>query len=664
MRNKAIAIVAFTAACSVGVPPASHPTGSPEGHTTPQVRRYTVLMSTNRAGTQVVTTRGNEVTADYEFNDRGRGPKTHTVISLDERGVPLSMTTTGNDYMKQAIEERLSTGGGVATWKNSAETGEGTAGAFYASMYGPPEETGLLAKALLKAGGRLPVHPAGEATIRKVGEATIRGTHVTAYEIGGLGFTPFEVWLDEDNNFFGSVSAWSSTIREGFEADAKELIAQQDQRAAARIGELAKRFTRVPTGDLIVTNARVFDPRTGTVSAPRDIIVKGNRIVAESGQTLVAPTTIDAANRIVLPGLWDMHTHMGDTDGLLNIAAGITSARDLGNDADTILDLKKKIDAGEAVGPRITLRGLIDGPGPFKGPTNILAGDEAEARKAIDFFADRQYEGIKIYSSIKPELVPFMTRYAHERGLRVSGHIPAGMTASQAVDAGYDEIQHVNMLFLNFMPDVTDTRTPARFTEPAKRGADLDMNSPEVRAFVEKLKAKNVVVDPTVTVFEGMFTARTGHFSPSYAMISDRFPPQVRRYLLTGGLPVPEGMDERYRASFKRMLDMVGALHDAGVTIVAGTDGLAGFTLHRELELYVQAGISPKDVLRIATLTAAEVAKRDQDLGTIEPGKLADFIIVDGDPTQNISDIRRVVTVVKDGRVFDPKAIYGELGIR
>lgn len=654
MRNKTLALVLLVlAACA-----------TQQQSTRDTTRRYTVLMSTNPAGTQVVTTRGKEVTVDYEYNDRGRGPKTHSVIVLDERGVPLSVTTTGNEYMKQQIEERLSTESGVAKWKNSAETGEGTAGAFYASMYGPPEEVGMLAKALLRAGGKMPVHPGGEATIRKVGETTIRGTHVTAYEIGGLGFTPFEVWLDDDHNFFGTVSSWLSTIREGFEADAKQLIEQQDKRAAARIGELARRFTKAPTGDLVVTNARVFDPRTGSVSAPRDIVVKGNRIVAESGQTLVAPTTIDAAGRIVLPGLWDMHTHMGDTDGLLNIAAGITSARDLGNDSDTILDLKKKIDAGEAVGPRLTLRGLIDGPGPFKGPTNILAADEAEAKKSIDFFVDRNYEGIKIYSSIKPELVPFMTRYAHERGLRVSGHIPAGMTASQAVDAGYDEIQHINMLFLNFMPDVTDTRTPARFSEPAKRGADIDLNSAEVRSFIEKLRAKNVVVDPTVSVFEDMFTARTGHFSPSYAMIADRFPPQVRRYLLTGGLPVPEGMDERFRASFKRMVEMVGALHKAGVTVVAGTDGLAGFTLHRELELYVQGGISPKDALRIATLTAAQVAKRDQDLGTIEPGKLADFILVDGDPTQNISDIRRVVTVVKDGKVFDPKAIYGELGIR
>jgi Amidohydrolase family len=667
MRNKtlaALALAVITAACSVGVPPASPPTGSPEGHATPAPRRYTVLMSTNPAGSQVVTTRGDEVTVDFEFNDRGRGPKTHSVIRLDERGVPLSMTTTGNDYMKQAVEERFSIEGDLATWKNSAEAGEAKAGSFYASMYGAPEETAILARALLDAGGRLPVYPGGEATIRKVGEATLKGTHVTAYEIGGLGFTPFEVWLDDERNLFGTVSSWSSTIREGFEAEAKQLIAAQDERAAARTGELARRFTHTPAGDLVITNARVFDPRTATVSEPREIVVHGNRIVASRGESLVAPTVIDAGGKTVLPGLWDMHTHMSDVDGLLNIAAGVTSVRDLGNDPDTLLDLKQKIDAGEAVGPRIVLSGIIDGPGPFKAPTNVLAGDEAEAKKAIDFYLERKFEGIKIYSSIKPELVPFMTRYAHANGLRVSGHIPAGMTASQAVDAGYDEIQHVNMLMLNFMPDVTDTRTPARFTEPARRGADLDLGSDEVRAFIAKLKSRGVVVDPTVAVFERMFTSRLGTPSPSYAMIADRMPPQVRRGFLTGGLPVPDGMDERYRASFRKMLELVAALHNSGVTIVAGTDGLAGFTLHRELELYADAGIAPQDVLRIATLTAAQVAKREKDLGTIEPGKLADFIIVDGDPTRHIRDLRRVVTVVKDGRVFQPEEIYAELGIR
>jgi imidazolonepropionase-like amidohydrolase len=111
------------------------------------------------------------------------------------------------------------------------------------------------------------------------------------------------------------------------------------------------------------------------------------------------------------------------------------------------------------------------------------------------------------------------------------------------------------------------------------------------------------------------------------------------------------------------MLELVKAAHDAGVTVVAGTDAFAGFALHRELELYAQGGIAPAEILRIATLVPAQLLKRDKDLGTIEAGKLADFILVDGDPTQNISDIRKVVTVVKDGKVYDSRAILAELGI-
>jgi imidazolonepropionase-like amidohydrolase len=660
MRIGRIALLTlFAVACAYQPQPAATPTES--------TRRYTVLMSTNKAGSQVVTTRGNEVTVDYEFNDRGRGPKTHSVIRLDERGVPVAVQTAGNDYYKQQIEERFDAEDGTPEWKNTSEAGEAAQrGGFYASMYGPPEELAILARAALRNGGRLAALPAGEIAVRKAGDATIRGTHVTAYELSGLGFSPFEIWLDDDQNLFGVVSAWSSTIREGFEADAKQLIDAQDARASERIGALAAKHSRKPTGGrLTLLNARVFDPRTRTLSAPTTVNIEGNRIQSIGvPQERNAADIMDVAGKTVMPGLWDMHTHVGDVDGLLNIAAGITSIRDLGNDSDTVIKFKQNVESGRWIGPRVTLAGLVDGPGPFQGPTNLLVDNEADAKKAIDFLVGRGYEGLKIYSSIKPELVPVLTSYAHERGLRVSGHIPAGMRAIDAVNAGYDEIQHANMLLLNFMPDVKDTRTPARFTEPAKRAADLDLQSEEVRAFIARLRERNIVVDPTVAVFEEMFTARAGAVSPGYAAIADRLPPQNRRYLLTGGLPVPEGMDERYRASFRKMLDLVAELHRSGVTIVAGTDALPGFALHRELELYSQAGIPNADVLRIATLIPAQILKRDTDLGTIEPGKLADLIVIDGNPLVNISDIRRVVTVVKDGVVFDPRALYAEVGVR
>jgi hypothetical protein len=281
----------------------------------------------------------------------------------------------------------------------------------------------------------------------------------------------------------------------------------------------------------------------------------------------------------------------------------------------------------------------------------------------IDKVAPLGFEQTKIYSSIKPELVPFIAKMSHDRGLRVSGHIPSGMFADEAVRAGYDEIQHANFLFLNFIPGV-DTRTPARITAVAEHAAELDLHSEPVRAFLRLLKERHTVVDPTVTVCEDLFTGRPDTMSPSLAPVADRLSYQVRRTLVGNGLPVPPGKEQRYRDSFLACLAMTKALYDEGITIVAGTDAIAGFALQRELENYVRAGIPAPEVLRIATLGAARVMKLDKDLGTVAPGKLADLILVDGDPTVRISDIRRVTLVVKDGVMYDPAKLYGEIGIK
>src|SRR5262249_37500200 len=154
-----------------------------------------------------------------------------------------------------------------------------------------------------------------------------------------------------------------------------------------------------------------------------------------------------------------------------------------------------------------------------------------------------------------------------------------------------------NFLFLNFLP-VPDTRTPARFTEVAQHAAELDLSSEKVRAFLGLLKERNVAVDPTVNVFEGMFLGRPGVMGPGHAAVADRLPPQVRRNASAGGgLPVPPGMDGRYRDSERALLAMVKALYDNGITIEAGTDALCGFSLHHELELYAEAGIPAPKVL-------------------------------------------------------------------
>jgi len=638
--------------------------------------RYTVLLTGKTAGLQTSNVKpdgAREFT--YEYADRGRGPKLTTTIKLDDKGLPVSLNTAGHDYLKAPMAEVFAFDGGVARWDNTAESGEKKldANAFYNSMNGAPEEFALLAQALLKSPDkRLPLLPDGEASIERTGELTLkdrdRERRVVSYEVSGLGFTPSTVWLDEDNSFFASVSSWLSVIREGWESSQPALLKKQDELEAVRTSKLARTLARKPASPLAFTNANLFDAETGRTIPNTTVLISGNRIkaVGRAGKVSVpkGAEVVDARGKTLMPGLWDMHVHIGPNDGLMHVAAGVTSVRDMANDTDALFALKAKIDAGEEIGPRILMAGIMDGRGPYAGPTKVLVDTEEEARAAVDTYARLGYSQVKIYSSIKPELVPVIVARAHEKGLRASGHVPAYMTAEQFVRAGADEFQHINFFVLNFLDDVKDTRTPVRFTSVADRAATIDLSDPRVRALVRLLKERKVVVDPTVNVFEAMFTDRPRQMPARYATLAERLPPQVRRYLLGGGLPVPEGKDERYRDSAKALLRMIKMLHDAGVDIVAGTDATPGFALHRELELYAEAGIPASDVLRIATLGAARVMKRDADLGSIAPGKLADMILIDGDPARRIADIERVSLVVKDGNVYDTAALYKSIGVK
>jgi hypothetical protein len=221
------------------------------------------------------------------------------------------------------------------------------------------------------------------------------------------------------------------------------------------------------------------------------------------------------------------------------------------------------------------------------------------------------------------------------------------------------------MLMLNFLDSVRDTRSMARLTEVGAHGHELDFQSPRVRGFVALFKARGVDIDPTLVAFEDLFNARPGAVGPANRAIADRMPAQVRRGFLSGGLPVTPALDQPYRDSYRAMMRMVKTMYGAGVPIVAGTDeGPVGFTLHRKLELYVDAGIPAPDALRIATFGAAHVMHHDDDRGSVAVGKLADLVLVDGDPATHISDIRRTALVVKNGIVYMPDELYAALGIK
>src|SRR5438094_6022349 len=257
-----------------------------------------------------------------------------------------------------------------------------------------------------------------------------------------------------------------------------------------------------------------------------------------------------------------------------------------------------------------------------------------------------------------------MADHAHARGLLVSGHVPDLRSARQFVEGGADEIQHLNFIDLNFLfPEVKETRNRDRFIKVAERAREFTPDKLEVRDFIAFLKQHQTVLDPTVSIFEGLFCGDPAVVTPGLEDIVRRFPPQVRRVMLSGALDVPKGKEAAYHEAFPAMLRLLKALYDAGITIIPGTDALAGYTLHHELELYVRAGIAPAEVLRMATLTPALVMALNKDRGVIAAVKLADLALIEGDPTQNISDINQIATVIKGGKIYDPTAIEKALGI-
>ncbi len=607
---------------------------------------------------------------EFEYNDRGRGPHLEEAIRLDAEGFIEELNITGHNYLKDTVNENFLISGNEYQWKSTTE--EGTAStktkAFYSSFNGTYGSTELMVQKLLEQPDEpLKTLPGGTIKVTGREDKTLRDSlNLTLLELTGSSFTPFYVWLDENNRLFASVYSWMSVIREGYTSMIEELLTIQFEKEDAFYKKLAEELTQLPEQAVVIKNVNLFDARSGEMIPDKSVVVRGNRIeevLDGSESTPKEATVIDGSGKSLLPGLFDMHVHISKIDGILNLAAGVTSVRDLGN-ALMLPDMKNSFDKNDLIGPRVVLMsGFIDKAGPFAGPTGKIVNSLEEGLEAIDFYYERGYGQIKLYSSIEPEWVKPLADKAHERGMRVSGHIPAHMLAEDAVKSGYDEIQHTNMLVLNFLSDTIDTRTPLRFTMVGDHAHRLDLQGPEFQAFVQLLKEKNITIDPTISIFEGMLTGEPGKPSPIMEPILERLPIEVQRSAFSGGLPKEGERASTYPASFRKMLDMIRVLYESGVTIVPGTDAMAGFAYHKELENYVKAGIPAAEVLKIATLGSASVIGLQDQLGSIEKGKLADLILVDGNPAENISDIRRVELTIKDGKIYRSAELYEAIGV-
>jgi hypothetical protein len=631
---------------------------------------WTIMLGGNKAGfLKQWRNADGSLSEWYQVNDRGRGDSTVTTYKYDDKGYITYLNGKGIDYYKKPVSEKFENLNGLVRWENAFEKEERkidykadylslniSAGTNYSKYFNAPGQT-------------IKLLPSGESQLAVLKEHVLKDKkHIRLISTFGSGLTPSYTWIDENNEWFASPGDWYSAIRLGYESYNDELSKIRDGIKQVYFKDLTKKLTETTSG-LVIKNASLFDSKKGTVQKNATITINNGvvrEITAEKNSlTPKGYKVIDAAGKFVMPGLWDNHVHsVSESAGLINIGCGITNVRDMGS-GPSLLTQKKQIDDGTLIGPRIqAMCGFIDGAGEFAGPIGEKIKSVEEGRIAIKKYADLGYQQIKLYSSIKPEWVKPLADDAKKLGLRVSGHIPAHMLAIEAVADGYDEIQHTNMLFLNFYGKELDTRTPLRFTEVAKRAADFDFEQPEFKSLIETLKQHKTVVDPTVSFFENMFSGKAGEIPPGYTNFALRLPLTLQRSFKTGSsLQIPEGMEETYKNSFFNMLKMVKKLYDNDITIIPGTDSFTGFMLHRELENYVKAGIPNKDVLKLATFTSAVVNRKSDMYGNIEPNRPADIIIINGNPLINILDIQNVEVVIKDKAIYQTKDILKAVAI-
>ncbi len=640
-----------------------------ETNTTYESKEYAVYMRGKLAGKHTsMRNENNEYKYSFNFSDRGRGPEIEQTFTLNSDGYINALEISGVNYLKDTISEVFKFEDGNAIWKSSSEQGEEASNgkAFFSSINGTLGESEILLQKLLTTPNqKVDLLPSGSIQISDIENHTIEGNNLRLVETIGFGFNPNYIWLDEDDRVFASVSSWVSIIEEKHFDLSNQLLDIQTKKENTYFKKIAESKTVKPNGKVVIKNVNLFDSNSAKLQRNKTVIINDNRIEAILDNRESLPDNamvIDGEGKTLLPGLFDNHVHIGRSDGLMHLAAGVTAVRDMANSRE-LLDIRKEFDENTVIGPRVvTLAGFIDQKGPFAGPGLTISNVE-EGIKAIEDYAKDGYHQIKLYSSIDPSWVKPMAEKAHELGLKLSGHIPAYMLAQDAIKDGYDEIQHVNMVVLNFLSDTIDSRTPKRFSEVAANAYKMDLKGEEFQEFVALLKEKDIELDATVSIFEGMFTTKAGEPDPQFEAIIDRLPIQIQRSFFSGGLPIPEGQADNYKASFDKLLDIVKELHDQGVTVIPGTDAMAGFALHKELENYVKAGIPANEVLKLATITSAIVTKTQNELGSIDVGKLADLVLIDGNPLDNISDIRKVELTIKDGKLFYAKDLYEAIGV-
>jgi imidazolonepropionase-like amidohydrolase len=447
------------------------------------------------------------------------------------------------------------------------------------------------------------------------------------------------------------------------------------------IGDAIKGYVSVDAPVVALTNVRVIDG-TGAPARERQTLVIKDGLIAEIGDAArVTPppgaTTIDLTGKSVMPGIVMVHEHLyypagsgvygqfGESFSRLYLAGGVTTMRTGGNmNGFMDFNLKRRIDAGEKAGP------AMDATAPYlNGPNNFIQmpalKNPADARRQVDYWADAGATSFKAYMQISRADLGAAIEQAHTRKLKVTGHL-CSVTYSEAADLGIDNLEHGFLAATDFVagkqPDVCPGQGQGQQSVNA-----LDEQDPRFQALVKKLIAKNVALTSTLTVFE---TFTPGRPTPPGL---DVLAPHLKELFDQALARVAKSQDSIYRTLFPKAMALERAFARAGGTLVAGTDPtgaggvVPGFSNQRQLELLVEAGFTPLEAIAIGTRNGARFLGRDARIGTIAQGRQADLVVLNGDPSTTIADVRKVETVFKQGVGFDPakliESVRGGLGL-
>jgi len=597
---------------------------------------------------------GMKLTSDYDYVDRGR--RNHTQLTL----------ATGKDYALRTFETvRLTDTSRTVTVSVELDgarakvTRNGKAAdvpvppvAYAAFSYFPTAQHLALVRYWESHGSPktiavVPGDP-NPVTIKKRGIDTVGSganrTVLTRYTIDGVMWGINYLWLDGNGRLAmfatgGGAGLSFKTVRAALMPLRNELMEVATRAQMAELLEITSRTKPLAEGSLALVGATLVDA-TGAPALPNaTVVVEKGRIVAAgpSASTTVPASArrIDVAGKTIIPGLWDSHAHLHQIEWIPTyIAAGVTSVRDMGSEWPLLVAMRSAIRSGKVTGSNLFFAGLIDGPG-LQGFGEFSASTPEEGRAIVRRYHQLGFEMIKIYMALAPEVMAAICSEAHKLDMRCTGHVPTSMDLHEAIDAGMDQLAHFPV-----------------------RG---DLATDEGKKQIVHFLAKKTIFDPTASWGEIGGKSAAEPMENIQPVLQHLPRPLLQDHVASLGQSPSDTATSHARLA--RMLANIKAAHDAGVPIIAGTDeGIPAYSVYRELELYVKAGFSPMEALRAATAVAAQAMRVDKDLGTIETGKRADLLVLDANPLDNISNVRTVRFVMKDGRMFDSAALWTAAG--